>query len=327
MVRQIQTVGTRGYTLTTGRSIRLFLVDGTPNGILTAEIMNWTGHILSAPRTRLPDLVKRSEAGRTGIYVLTGPDETSPNKIRVYIGESDNVAKRLAQHNSDERKTFWDKAYIVTSKDQNLTKAHVRYIESKLINIAQTAQRSIIENNTAPEYGYLPEADLADMDFFIAQIKIILPVLGLDILRDKPQNPYKELEQKSDLSSTQIDDTAPTFVLHSRKHNISASAKQIDGDFVVLAGSQARFCWEGAKASYDSLHAQLIADNILIADGKNHRKFAEDYSFNSPSAASAVILGRADNGRLSWRLASTGESYADWQNAQIITPDTDDAEE
>lgn len=36
-----------------GRSIRLFLVDGTPNGLLTAEIMNWTGHVLTSPCSKL----------------------------------------------------------------------------------------------------------------------------------------------------------------------------------------------------------------------------------------------------------------------------------
>ncbi|OSQ44800.1 GIY-YIG nuclease family protein [Thalassospira sp. MCCC 1A01428] len=303
--------------MVTGRSIRLFLVDGTPNGILTAEIMNWTGHVLSAPRTRLPDFVKRAETGRTGIYFLTGPDEISPNKNRVYVGESDNVANRLITHNNDPRKAFWDKACVISSKDQNLTKAHVRYLESRLINIIQNAGRAILDNNTAPEYGYLPESDLADMEFFIEQIRIVLPVLGLDFLRDKTKSEAPKPESSSDTLMTYVNDAVPTFVLRSKKHDLEATAQQINGDFVVLAGSDARFTWEGVKGGYEALHDQLVADKILVNNGENRRIFAEDYSFSSPSAASNVILGRSDNGRISWRIKPTGETYADWQNSQI----------
>ncbi len=117
-----------GIALLKGRSIRLFLVDGTPSGIITAEIMNWTGHVMTAPRTRLPDLIKRSEIARTGVYFLTGVNPEEPTQTFVYVGESDNVAKRLVSHNKDETKEFWDKVCVVTSKDQNLTKAHARYL-------------------------------------------------------------------------------------------------------------------------------------------------------------------------------------------------------
>ena len=85
-----------------GRGIRLFLVDGTPNGLLTAEIMNWTGHALTGPRTKLTELVQRPECGRTGVYFLVGPDPENAMRPLVYIGESDDVAKRLKQHNRPE---------------------------------------------------------------------------------------------------------------------------------------------------------------------------------------------------------------------------------
>ena len=64
--------------MTRGRSIRLFLVDGTPNGLLTAEIMNWTGHVLRTPRTKIKEALARPEAGFTGVYVLIGEDQNGP---------------------------------------------------------------------------------------------------------------------------------------------------------------------------------------------------------------------------------------------------------
>lgn len=135
-----------------GRSIRLFLVDGTPNGLLTAEIMNWTGHVLTSPRTKLTELVQRPECGRTGIYFLVGPDLEGSPRPQVYIGESDDVGTRLKQHNRPEDKggkDFWEKVCLVTSKDQNLTKAHVKYLESLLIQSAGELGRCKLANGTA----------------------------------------------------------------------------------------------------------------------------------------------------------------------------------
>src|SRR5690554_7182301 len=128
-----------------GRGIRLFLVDGTPNGLLTAEIMNWTGHALTGPRTKLTELVQRPECGRTGVYFLVGPDPDNAMRPLVYIGESDDVAKRLKQHNRPEPqggKDFWERVCLITSKDQNLTKAHVKYLESQLIDRKSTRLNS-----------------------------------------------------------------------------------------------------------------------------------------------------------------------------------------
>jgi hypothetical protein len=113
---------------TSGKTIRLFLVDGSPSGVLTAEIMNWTGHVLSAQRASLVEILRRPEANRTGIYFLVGSDPDRLGQSIVYIGESDNVGDRLTQHNRDEGKNFWESTCIVTNKDANLTKAHVRYL-------------------------------------------------------------------------------------------------------------------------------------------------------------------------------------------------------
>jgi len=294
----------------------MFLVDGTPNGIITAEIMNWTGHVLAAPRALLPDLLKRPEITRTGIYLLTGPDPEVPSKALAYIGESDNVGKRLAQHNRDEDKDYWDHACVVTSKDQNLTKAHVRYVESRLIAIAGAAGRATLANGTAPDSGYLPEADIADMEFFIQQIRIVLPVLGLDLLRDKPTAaPLPTAEAPP----TREADNSPLFELTSHKHDLQAQAREVNGSFIVLAGSHARGQWQGAQGhSYENLHHQLLEEGRLAPDPITGRTvFREDYAFRSPSAASAVVLGRQDNGRMSWRIQGTGKTYAEWQNEQV----------
>lgn len=303
-----------------GKSIRLYLVDGTPQGILTAEIMNWTGHVLSGPRTKLPELLKRPEMNRTGIYFLTGPDPDTAGKQIVYIGESDNVGKRLIQHNKDESKDFWEKACIITSKDQNLTKAHARYLESRLIAISQNMARAKVHNNTAPPGdAFLPEADQADMEYFISQIRLILPVLGLEFLREKPRVSHAQESPEQGEQQT-CDDTGPVFIARSKKHDITAEAQEIEGDFVVFKGSEAVPEWISpvAHKSYKPLFESLFEEGKLaLSDKKTKTVFQEDVSFKSPSAATAVIFGRSSNGRVEWKVKGTNQSYADWQDEKI----------
>jgi hypothetical protein len=139
--------------VSSGKSVRLFLVDGTPGGLLTAEIMNWTGHIVAAPRSDLATLVKRPEASRTGVYILLGEDPEGIGGLLAYIGEGDDVSARLYKHSMPEEsggKDFWNRAIVITSKDTNLTKAHARYLESRFIGLSLEANRATLVNGTAP---------------------------------------------------------------------------------------------------------------------------------------------------------------------------------
>lgn len=304
-----------------GRSIRLFLVDGTPNGLLTAEIMNWTGHVLTGPRSKLAELVQRPECGRTGVYFLVGPDPDDSLRTRVYIGESDDVAQRLKQHNRPEEqggKDFWERVCLITSKDQNLTKAHAKYLESQLIQIATQTGRCVVGNGTAHSYNNLPESDRADMAFFLEQIRIVLPVLGFDFLREltKPSAPT------TGTTAAPVS-RSPRFTLEVPRYRISAQGQEIDGEFFVLKGSKARAEWVGTERGYQGLFKQLVAEGVLVVDG-DHMQFSDDYAFSSPSAAAAVVSGRSANGRTSWLVEGTGQTYAAWQELQLngLVPDS-----
>lgn len=311
--------------MTQGRSIRLFLVDGTPNGLLTAEIMNWTGHVLTGPRSKLAELVQRPECVRTGVYFLVGPDPDDSLRTRVYIGESDDVAQRLKTHNRPEDaggKDFWERVCLVTSKDQNLTKAHVKYLESKLIGIAASAGCCVLSNGTAHEYAGLPESDRADMAFFLDQIRTVLPVLGFEFLRElsKPSAPVVA-------DNAPVVERSPRFRLDIPKFGVTAHAQEIGGEFFVLKGSRTRKKWIGVDGGYQGLFQQLVADGVLIADGAEHQAFKDDYAFASPSAAAAVVSGRSANGRVVWSVEGTGQTYAAWQDQQLsaLQPSMEDA--
>ena len=299
-----------------GRSVRLFLVDGIATGLITAEIMNWTGHVLTGSRSGQPAFLKRPELDRTGVYFLTGPDPEDPDTPQLYIGESDNVRKRLVQHSTDENKDFWERTCVVTSKDQNITKAHARYLESRLIAIANAAGTVTVVNGTAPLPVALPEADESDMEFFVDQLRLILPVLGLDFMRLQKATARTTADAIEKPGGA---DVALVFQLASRKHGLEAQAREIDGEFVVLAGSDAVKDWSSiSDHSYSKRHAQLIKTGKLVPGEKGCLRFAEDVAFRSPSAASAVILGRPDNGRISWKIGGSNVTYGDWQSEQAI---------
>jgi len=294
----------RYVVMGTGRTIRLYLVEGAPTGIRIAEIINWTGTILAAPRSKLAEVIKRPEAQRTGVYLLVGDDPTTPHKQRLYVGEADDVADRLKAHNKDESKDFWDHLYLVTSKDANLTKAHARYLESQLITLAKLADRANVANSTAPLPKTLPEPDVVDMDAFLDHIQIVLPVLGLELLRPKGQvvAPKTAEGQQSGLE----------LKLVSPKHEVEAFAVEIDGEVTVLAGSKATK-HTFVSNTYADLRSDLIADGTLVEHSAELYRFSRSAVFDSLSAAAAVVLNRNSNGRIEWRLKSTNQTVKDWQ--------------
>ncbi|MBB0990777.1 GIY-YIG nuclease family protein [Dietzia sp. SLG510A3-30A2] len=303
--------------MSAGKSVRLFLADGTPGGLLTAEIMNWTGHVVAAPRSDLAALLKRPEATRTGIYILLGDDPDSLGGQMAYIGEGDDVSKRLYQHARSEDqngKDFWDRAIVLTSKDTNLTKAHARYLESRFITLALQASRARLTNGTTPPPIVLPEADVSDMEYFIEQAKIVLPVLGVNIFRSPTTTPTVP---HTEVAGTRAD--SPIFEMTLKKSGITATAQEVDGEFTVLEGSSARLKWTGGEGhSYTSLRAKLERDGTLVPtpDGAAMR-FTCNHVFASPSAAAAIVAGRSANGRTEWLVQGGRRTYGQWETEGV----------
>lgn len=306
-----------------GLSIRLFLVDGTPTGTLTAEIINWTGRVLVANRDPLSRLAEREEARRTGLYFLTGADPENPTRDCVYVGESDNVLARLATHNSGKgapgngtteeaeptaaKLEFWTRTVVVTSKDENLTKAHARYLEARLIQLAKEAGRARITNRSSPAPPPLPESDRADMEYFLAQLQVLLPALGFIFLQPPPRVTERG---PSNLAAS------PLFKIESV--GVKAEARQLDGEFVVLKGSTARKQGTPSWDTYRELRDKLISDGKLV-DGRADEVlvFAVDVPFESPSAAASVVRAGNTNGRKEWRESTSGKNYGEWQELQL----------
>ena len=297
-----------------GRTIRIFLLDGAADGVLTAEVMNWVGKAIAAPLSRLPDVLNRPELNRPGVYILIGEDVDDPGREKVYFGEADSLKERLKQHASDEAKEFATRFVAFSSKDENLTKGHVRYIESRVVGLAKAAGRVSLVNSNSPPEGNLPEADLADMDFFIEQVQLVLPILGVSALQPVPKIPSAghEVTSKAEAASS-----SDQVVFELKSGSAIAQMVQIGTESVVLKGSTAKLGPPDATWGYKSRREKLVLQGKLglEPDGKTLR-FLEDTPFSSPSAAAAVICAtsiKRAHGLEGERHNDALQSLARWQ--------------
>jgi hypothetical protein len=175
--------------------ITLLLLKGEANSLRTAEIGNWTGMAIAAPRTELDDLLKRQELDRAGVYILSGIHSDS-GVPRAYIGEAENIYERLKQHKTNE---FWVSVIVFTSRDDNLTKAHVRYLEQKLLTEAAKIGRFNLEQNQAGG-SRLPECDREVMEDFLYRIRQLLPILGSELLIPARHSPTMQQPASSEVN-------------------------------------------------------------------------------------------------------------------------------
>lgn len=307
-------------TRAVGRSLELFYIDGHADGMLTAELYNWTGHVLMAPRTQLADALRRPEPKCTGVYLLLGEQDGEPI---AYIGESDDVGQRLKSH--DLNKDWWTSVVFITTAGNKLNKAHVRYLEARLISEAKRIGRLPLDNGTTPPVPSLSEADTAKMEAFLDNLLTVLPAVRVDMFIQRTR-PATKASPTPAQPTPEAEDSEARFVLENRKHGLTASAVLQGGAFIVEEGSTARLNWESKAVTahgYGLLHAELKRSGVLREE-VGRCVFTQSYAFQSPSAAAAVVDGRPANGTTEWINAQTRRTYKEWE-ATRITSDYSDA--
>ena len=261
-------------------SIKIFLPGGDPDGLRTIEKSNWSGSGVVVPRSLFGESRKRKEMTRTGVYVLIGPPEEM-GLPQVYIGEGDPILPRLEQHAS--KKDFWITCIAFTSKDENLNKAHVQYLESRLIALALQAKRCTLENGNIPQLPTLSEAEAADAEGFLSEMLLCFPVLGLSVF------------------SAPSEGNSHGAVFYLKAKGVEALGVETPQGFVVHSGSRA------VKDEVPSCHTYLketravLVENGVLKLEDNAYTFSQDYLFSSPSTAAGVVLGRSSNGRTEWK--------------------------
>jgi Domain of unknown function (DUF4357) len=273
---------------------------------------------LVVPRASLSSATQRPEPQKTGVYVLVGQDSDIPNLKRIYIGEGDTIINRVSSHNKDPDKDFWDEVVLFVSKDENLTKAHVRYVEARLIALAKSAKRSVVTNGTDPsEQGKLPEPDEVEMEEFISQARLLLGALGYDIF-EPDKTPISPVQVPKS-AVQQVSPSVPMeFKFTGAGFDATMRVDPNSGQFIVVTGSTARKIeTPSLQPTYKNLRAQLIQNGVLVSLDDISYQFTQDFSFGAPTPAAQVVCGTTANGRTAWKREGENTTFADWQDAQL----------
>ena len=274
-------------------TIKIFLVYGDPKRLRTAELSNWSGKAVAGPRSEFEGVLGREEAQQSGIYFLTGIDLES-GKPAMYLGEAECLKDRIKSHLSRD---FWNQIVFFVSKDENLTKAHIRYLEGRLIEQAREAKRAVITNGQASG-SKLPESDREDMEVFLGKLNQLLPVLGVELLVPTSRSKAGIAKQE----------------LRCQIKGLEARGYLVPNGLLVLAGSEAVHSdrpsadkWPQPK----NVRRKLLEEGALIPKA-DRLVFAHDVEFSSPSAAASVVRGGNSNGLTTWK-DSTGRTLKEIQ--------------
>ncbi|RRD44146.1 GIY-YIG nuclease family protein [Buchananella hordeovulneris] len=294
-----------------GKHIDLFLVDGEFGGIVTADVSGWTGHVVTGPRLALRRMLARWDAQTNGVYLLLGSDDSAVESLRCYIGRTESFADRLKVH--DARKTWWDRVVLISSREEAFNEGYWAHLEYRMLDIAIQARRSTLDDNKqTPQPRKLSEAQQSDAEAFLEQVRSILPVLGINVLRAaKPRRPAP--------SEAPLPEPSPIFRIQVPSKGIDAAGTVVQGEFFLLEGSRLVGTWvgRGKSESTKQIYAKMQARrDKFIADGTFRREgdallVTRDVAL-SPSTASSLAFGRSSSGPAAWRWE--GGTYRDWED-------------
>lgn len=288
-----------------GKTIRMFLVNGDPNGRVVCELSNWTGLGYRIPRTLIKESPERKELHNSGIYLLIGNPEFTDSLPPAYIGEAEDVQSRLEQHLKSPDKDFWTTTIVFISKDNNLNKAHIKYIENRLYEIARESGRYELRNANTPTRSSLSEFDIAEMEEFIDKLRLLTNTMGYKIFEPLVRHTLLSPSSGSKDLADDAEDNEILYLKASKEgREANARGQRTTEGFVVFKGSEGpvnvveSFGERGQKK-----RTQLLSEGTLVQQG-DRLVFTRDYLFSSPSSASAFILGRPSNGLIEWKNKS-----------------------
>lgn len=265
--------------MTTGKTIQIFLPDSNPRGIRIAEITSRTVKVLQIPRAELDKGLLRKELGHVGLYFLLGEEESGNKKV--YVGETEDTAKRLKDHN--RKSDWWQTALVCISTSAAFTKTHVKYLEWFCHQEARKTERYAVDNSNNPTKPHTSESMEADLMDHFDTIRLLCSTLGFPFFESLRQASKKDL-------------------FHCKGKKAVASGEYSADGFVVFADSTANMdIVPSTDKTVVNRRNELIQEKVLQVDGKGTYRFTKDHVFTSPSTAAAVVLGRSANGWMEWK--------------------------
>nr|WP_314930648.1 GIY-YIG nuclease family protein [Shuttleworthia satelles] len=288
-----------------GKSIELFLVNGTVDSLIIAELSNWSGKAIKIPRIEVASC-NREDIAQAGVYFLFCKEDDSSDSV--YIGEAENVKERLMQHlreyQSEKEKYYWNTAVVFVGRDLN--KALIRYLENRFVEIARSSNRYTVLTKNTYRNTVMKESQLAVMEEFIDNVKVLINALGYKVLE-----PFSQ----ADSPESKMDDETLSLSTGSA----SAYGKVTTEGFVVFAGARVN---EKTSAKSLSAGAKKMRQKFFESGKIENLVTAVDILFSSPSAAADFILGYSVSGPQTWKTKD-GRTLKDIESSQINYEFTD----
>ena len=266
-----------------GKTIELFLVNGTADSLITAELSNWNGKALKIPRIEVASC-NRDDIAQAGVYFLFCKEDDGSDSV--YIGEAENVKERLVQHlrdyQAEKEKFHWNTAVIFVGRDLN--KALIRYLENRFVELARSCKRYLVLTKNTYRNTVMKESQIAVMEEFVDNVKVLINALG-----------YKVLDPLLQAGSSVV---AEEEMLYITVGNASAQGMVTPEGFVVLKGTAIN-----EKTSAKSLNAGMkkLRDRIFAEGKVDNLVTTEDILFSSSSAAADFVLGYSASGPRTWK--------------------------
>ena len=282
---------------TRGKSITLFLMDGSVTGCIRYTLANWTGVAYKIPRTKLDNCLGRSDLKRSGVYFLFGTSDDTGKNV-VYIGQAgarkkgEGILSRLQEHKRNPDKDYWTEAVIFTTSNDSSGATEISYLENRFCNMAIEAKRYVVKNGNDPAPGHISEEKESELEEFIDNSRIIMGTLGHRVFEPL----VDDMDSNFQDEAMDNDEQLLFFKIKPRKSKleIKASGKQTDEGIVVLKGSMISTT-ENENLSLEVKKARkkaLIDENGILQ---------EDTLFHSPSSAAAFVAGRPFSGNVAWK--------------------------
>ncbi len=281
-----------------GKSIELFLVNGTADSLIIAELSNWNGKAIKIPRIEVSSC-DRDDITQAGVYFLFCKEDDGSDSV--YIGEAENIKERLVQHlrdyQSEKEKYYWNTAVVFIGRDLN--KALIRYLENRFVEIARASKRYLVLTKNTYRNTVMKESQVAVMEEFVDNVRVLINALG-----------YKVLESFAQTDSTS--DMVDNELLYITSGSVNAVGKVTAEGFVVFAGATVN-----EKTSVKSLSAGMQKQRQKLFDSSKIDNLitTEDILFSSSSAAADFILGYSVSGPRTWKTKD-GRSLKDIESNQ-----------
>ena len=282
-----------------GKSIELFLVNGTADSLIIAELSNWNGKAIKIPRIEVSSC-NRDNITQAGVYFLFCKEDDGSDSV--YIGEAENVKDRLVQHlrdyQSEKEKYYWSTAVVFIGRD--LHKALIRYLENRFVEIARASKRYLVLTKNTYRNTVMKESQIAVMEEFVDNVKILINALGYKVLE-----PFAQVDPSNDT----VDDK----LLYITSGSVNATGKVTAEGFVVFAGATLN-----EKMSVRSLSAGMQKQRQKLFDSSkvNNLVTTEDILFSSSSAAADFILGYSVSGPRTWKTKG-GRTLKELEDKQV----------